>query len=156
MPNSLQKQIKKKEPFDSLHQEAMLNVLRTGDLLENRLARLLREFNLTPSQYNAMRIMRGQGEPMPCLEVAQRMIQVAPAITRVVDQLVGRKLVHKQQSTADGRVFLIELTAAGKRLLKKLDDPIQDLHLSLLGHLSEKDLIALIKGLEKSRAGIED
>lgn len=155
-PASLRKQLKKEGPFDSLEQEAMLGILRTSDLLENRLARLLREHGLTPSQYNAMRIMRGQGEPMPCLEVANRMIQVAPAITRVVEQLVSRRLIEKQQSSEDRRVFLVELTTAGARLLKKLDAPILALHKSLLGHVSNSDLKALNKILETARAGIEE
>ena len=134
----------------------MLSILRTSDLLENRLARLLREHDLTPSQYNAMRIMRGEGEPMPCLEVAQRMIQVAPAITRVVDQLVSRGLIGKQQSSEDRRVFLVELTASGMRLLKKLDQPIQSLHQSLLGHVPKSDLRKLNGILEIAREGITD
>ncbi len=133
----------------------MLGILRTSDLLENRLARLLRDNALTPSQYNAMRIMRGEGKPMPCLEVASRMIQVAPAITRVVDQLVARGLIKKQQSDEDRRVFLVGLTPAGKRLLKKLDAPILMLHQSLLGHVSQSDLKTLNKILETARAGID-
>ena len=153
---SLRQQLKKRGPFDSLEQEAMLGILRTSDLLENRLARLLREYRLTPSQYNAMRIMRGEGEPMPCLEVADRMIQVAPAITRVVDQLVDRGLIEKQQSTEDRRVFLVGLTTAGKRLLGEIDAPLQTLHQSLLGHVPPPDLKTLNKILETARAGISD
>ncbi len=157
MPSaSLRQQLKKKGPFDSVQQEAMLSILRTSDLLENRLARLLREYELTPSQYNAMRIMRGEGKPMPCLEVADRMIQVAPAITRVVDQLVGRGLIDKQQSSEDRRVFLVELTSAGSRLLKKLDQPIETLHQSLLGHIPKADLIALNGILEVAREAIAE
>lgn len=151
---SLRQQLKKKGPLESLQQEAMLGILRTSDLLENRLARLLREYDLTPSQYNVLRIMRGEGEPMPCLEVAQRMIQVAPAITRVVDQLVERGLIKKQQSSEDRRVFLVELTALGTRLLKKLDEPIRSLHQSLLGHVSKSDLKTLNQILETAREGI--
>lgn len=153
---SLRQQLKKKGPFDSLEQEAMLGILRTSDLLENRLARLLRQHQLTPSQYNAMRIMRGEGQPMPCLEVADRMIQVAPAITRVVDQLVGRGLVDKQQSRQDRRVYLVALTAAGGRLLKQLDEPIRSLHQTLLGHVSKSDLKTLSKILQAARQGIAD
>lgn len=157
MPSdSLRQQLKKKGPFDSLQQEAMLSILRTSDLLENRLARLLREYDLTPSQYNAMRIMRGEGQPIPCLEVAVRMIQVAPAITRVVDQLVGRGLINKQQSRKDRRVFLVELNASGTRLLKKLDQPIQSLHQSLLGHVPKSNLKMLNRILEAAREGIAD
>jgi len=153
---SLRQQLKKKGPFDSLEQEAMLGILRTSDLLENRLARLLREHGLTPSQYNAMRIMRGEGKPMPCLEVANRMIQVAPAITRVVDQLVGRGLIDKQQSEEDRRVFLVDLTTAGTGLLKKIDAPLLALHQSLLGHISKSDLITLNTILETARAALDD
>ena len=100
--------------------------------------------------------MRGEGEPMPCLEVASRMIQVVPAITRVVDQLVDRGLIEKQQSSEDRRVFLVGLTSAGTRLLKKIDAPLQTLHQSLLGHVSKSDLKTLNRILETARAGIGD
>lgn len=155
-PTSLREQLKKKGPFESLEQEAMLSILRTSDLLENRLARLLREHDLTPSQYNAMRIMRGEGQPMPCLEVADRMIQVAPAITRVVDQLVTRGLINKQQSSEDRRVYLVELTASGTRLLQKLDEPIRQLHKTLLGHVLKADLKTLNGILETARGRITE
>lgn len=153
---SLRNQLRKRGPFDSIEQEAMLSILRTSDLLENRLARLLRQYELTPSQYNAMRIMRGEGKPMPCLEVADRMIQVAPAITRVVDQLVSRGLISKQQSSEDRRVFLVALMAAGTRLLAKLDEPIQLLHRELLGHVAKSDLRRLNEILETAREAIVD
>ncbi|MEM1224937.1 MAG: MarR family transcriptional regulator [Planctomycetota bacterium] len=132
----------------------MLGILKTSDLLENRLARLLRQHNLTPSQYNVMRILRGEGQPMPCLDVAGRMIQVAPAITRVVEQLVSRGLIDKRQSSSDRRIFLIEPTTAGQRLLSGLDEPIQSLHRSLLGHVPKSDLRRLNQILEKAREGI--
>ncbi|WP_345328532.1 MarR family winged helix-turn-helix transcriptional regulator [Novipirellula rosea] len=149
-------ELKKKHPFKSVEQEAMLSIMRTSDLLENRAARLLRNYQLTPSQYNAMRIMRGEGKPMPCLEVADRMIQVAPAITRVVDQLVSRGLISKTQSSEDRRVFLVQLTVAGKALLRKIDAPIDRLHQTLLGHVSQRDLKSLIATLADARNGIQD
>lgn len=155
-PSSLREELRKKGPFDSLEQEAMLGILRTSDLLENRLARLLRTFNLTPSQYNAMRIMRGESVPMPCLEVADRMIQVAPAITRVADQLLNRGLIHKQQSTQDRRVFLVGLTDEGLNLLDKLDEPIQSLYRELLGHVCADDLHSLNRILQIARERISD
>ncbi|MEM6468972.1 MAG: MarR family transcriptional regulator [Planctomycetota bacterium] len=154
MKSSLQKELKKRGPFDSVEQEAMLALMRTSDLLENRLARLLREYGLTLSQYNVLRILRGEGEPLPCLEVADRMIQVAPAITRVVDQLLKLEFITKTQSKADRRVFEIELTSAAKRLLKRMDQPVLDLHASLLASVSERDLKSLIRILEVARAGI--
>ncbi len=91
---------------------------------------------------------------MPCLEVADRMIQVAPAITRVVDQLVSRGLIEKQQSSEDRRVFLVSLKSAGTRLLAKLDKPVQELHKSLLGHVSKANLRSLNVALQVVREGI--
>ena len=152
----LEAELKKSGPFSSLEQEAMLGIMRTSDLLENRMARLLRENGLTLSQYNVLRILRGEGEPMPCLEVAGRMIQVVPAITRVVDQLLGLELIHKMQSSEDRRVFLIELKPKAKRLLTKLDQPVLDLHASLLAKISKADQKKLINILEKIRSGVRD
>jgi DNA-binding MarR family transcriptional regulator len=156
MAPTLQDELKKRGPFDSVEQEATLAVMRTSDLLENRVARLLRDHGLTLTQYNVLRILRGEGKPLPCLEVADRMIQVAPAITRVVDQLLALKLITKTQSAHDRRVFEIELTSAASRLLKKLDEPILELHASLLSNVSKSDLKALIRILEAARAGIKD
>lgn len=82
------------------------------------------------------------------------MIQVAPAITRVVDQLLELKLITKTQSDEDRRVFTIEITTAGMRLLKKLDLPVIDLHASLLSSVSACDLKLLIRILENVRTGI--
>ena len=154
MAPALQHELKKRDPFASIEQEATLAILRTSDLLENRLARLLREHGLTPSQYNVLRILRGEGQPLPCLEVAQRMIQVAPAITRVVDQLLKMELITKSQSAEDRRVFTISLRPGAKRLLKKLDQPMLDLHESLLAGVSRADQRVLIRLLEKVREEI--
>lgn len=156
MSPTLREELKKREPFDSVEQEATLAVMRTSDLLENRIARLLRKHDLTLSQYNVLRILRGEGKPLPCLEVADRMIQVAPAITRVVDQLLALKLITKTQSDQDRRVFEIELAPAAGRLLKKLDQSILDLYASLLANVSKSDLKSLVRILEGVRAGIRD
>ena len=154
MSPSLQDELNKRNPFDSVEQEAMLSLMRTTDLLENRLARLFREYGLTPTQYNVLRILRGEGQAMPCLEVAQRMIQVAPAITRVVDQLLKAKLITKTQSESDRRVFEIELTNAAAKLLKKMDQPVLDLHTSLLKGVKKSDLRSMIRTLEVIRGGV--
>ncbi len=154
MAKTLRDELKKRHRFESVEQEATLAILRTGDLLENRFARLLRDYELTPTQYNVLRILRGEGRPLPCLEVANRMIQVAPAITRVVDQLLAMKLITKTQSDRDRRVYDLGLTPAAEQLLKNLDQPVLDLHASLLSPVSKADLKELIRILELLRAGI--
>lgn len=153
---ALKDELRKRDAFDVIEQEAALSIMRTSDLLENRFARLFREHGLTASQYNVLRILRGEGRPMPCLEVADRMIQVAPAITRVVNQLLELELIVKTQCSEDRRVFHIEITTAGKRLLKKIDEPLLNLHRSLLSGLSKKDLRTLIKVMEDVRMSVRD
>jgi DNA-binding MarR family transcriptional regulator len=152
---ALKDELKKRDPFDLVEQEATLSIMRTSDLLENRFARLFREHELTASQYNVLRILRGEGGPLPCLEVADRMIQVAPAITRVVNQLLKLDLIVKTQCSQDRRVFHIELNAAAKRLLKKIDKPLLDLHESLLSDVPKKDLRTLIKIMENLRKSVD-
>lgn len=152
---ALRDELKKRGPFSSVEQEATLAIMRTSDLLENRLARLLREYGLTSSQYNVLRILRGEGKPMPCLEVAARMVQVAPAITRVVDQLLALNFITKMQSAEDRRVFTVQLKPAGAQLLAKLDQPVLNLHASLLSGVSQRELKNLIQTLEAVRAAID-
>jgi DNA-binding MarR family transcriptional regulator len=148
--------LKKRKPFDSIEQEATLAIMRTSDVLENRIARFLREYGLTKTQYNVLRILRGEGKPLPCLEVADRMIQVAPAITRVVDQLLALELITRNQSVQDRRVFEIDLTPSATRLLKKIDAPLLKLHTKLLSSVPPVDRKALIRILESVRAGSND
>lgn len=155
MAKQLQEELKKRGPFASIEQEATLAIMRTSDLLENRLARLLREHGLTLSQYNVLRILRGEGKPMPCLEIAERMIQVAPAITRVVDQLLSLDLISKTQSNEDRRVYTIELKPEALRLLATLDQPILDTHASLMKCVKKADLKLLIQTLEAVRAAVD-
>src|SRR5260370_10342360 len=101
----LQHEIKKKRPFESPQQEAALSVLRTSDQLQIRFARLFRDHGLTPSQYNILRILRGEGKPLPILEIAARTITVVPGITGLIDRLeqagfVNRLLCDKERRGA--------------------------------------------------------
>ena len=148
----LRNEIKKKGPFESPEQEAALNVLRTGDQLEIRLARLFREFGLTPSQYNVLRILRGEGIPLPILEIAQRTITVVPGITGLVDRLEQAGFVHRLRCEKDRRVVYVALTEKRLAMVDALDLPLADLHRKLLGHLSGNELATLIELLEKARA----
>ena len=147
----LQQELKKKKPFASPEQEAILNILRTSDRIDNRLGRLFREYGLTNSQYNVLRILRGEGKPLPSLEIADRMIQVVPAITGLIDRLEQQKLVVRQRSTEDRRVVYVEITRKALEILKELDKPLEELHQGLLRHLSRAELQKLSRLLEKAR-----
>lgn len=155
MPHTnLRQELRKRQPFDSLEQEAVLNILRTSDIFHNQFGRLFREYGLTPSQYNVLRILRGEGKPMPSLEIADRMVQVVPAITGLIDRLQAQKLVNRKRCTADRRVVFIEITSKALELLKELDEPDRNLHRKLIGHLSSDELAELSRLLEKARTSL--
>lgn len=147
----LQHELKKKRPFDSLEQEAILNLLRTSDWMDNRFGRLLRDYGITNSQYNVLRILRGEGQPLPSLEIADRMIQVVPAITGLIDRLEKQELVTRRRCAEDRRVVYVEITAKGLTLLKQLDTPVEEMHKALVGHLTRPELKELSRLLEKVR-----
>lgn len=149
---SLQSEIKKKQPFASPEQEALLNLLRTSDQIQNRLGKFFRDFGLTPSQYNVLRILRGEAKPLPCLEIVERMIQTVPAMTGLIDRLEQQELVARQRCTQDRRVIYVQLTEKGRELLDQIDRPIEKLQKELLGHLSRADLKSLSELLTKARS----
>jgi MarR family transcriptional regulator, 2-MHQ and catechol-resistance regulon repressor len=148
----LQQELKKKHRFESPEQEATLSVLRTSDRLQICLARLLREHGLTLSQYNVLRILRGEGQPLPILEIASRTVAVVPGITGLIDRLEQAGLVRRVRCEEDRRVIYVALTDHATRILAALDEPLLALHEKLLGHLSQAELKELIRLLEKVRA----
>jgi len=152
--SSLQRELKKKRPFDSPEQEAALQILRTNDQLQNRLGRFFRGYGLTSSQYNVLRILRGEGKPLPSLEIAERMIQVVPAITGLIDRLEKQGLVERKRCEEDRRIVYVELTTKAGKLLEQIDSPLSALHKALLGHLTRTELNDLSRLLEQARANM--
>jgi len=152
--SSLQRELKKKRPFDLPEQEAAIQILRTNDQLQNRLGRFFRGYGLTSSQYNVLRILRGEGKPLPSLEIAERMIQVVPAITGLIDRLEKQGLVERKRCEEDRRIVYVELTTKAGKLLEQIDSPLNALHKALLGHLTRTELNELSRLLEKARANM--
>lgn len=92
---------------------------------------------------------------MPCLEIGDRMIQVVPAMTGLVDRLEKLELVKRERCTQDRRVIYIELTVKAKQLLDKMDAPVNELHKQLIGHLTQAELKELSRLLEKARMSVQ-
>jgi len=147
----LQRELRKKQPFDTLEEEAALSLVRTSDRVQLRFARLFREHGLTSAQYNILRILRGEARPLQCMEIAERMLTEVPGITGLMDRLAAHGLVARERSTTDRRAILVTLTAAAQQLLTQLDQPVRDLHKQVLGHLSQPELQILIGLLAKVR-----
>lgn len=152
-PSTLQDELKKRDPFESLEQEAFLNLLRTSDQLNTEFTRLFATHGLSGPQYNVLRILRGSGdEGLPCLEVAGQMITRMPDITRLVDRLEAAGFVERCRTESDRRVVLVKITATGIELLSRLDLPVRELHKKVLAHLSHDELMELSRLLTKARS----
>ena len=151
---ALQRELKKKRPFESPQQEAILNLLRTNDQYQVRFTRLFRPYGLTPSQYNVLRILRGEGQPLPILEIAARTIAVVPGITGLIDRLEEAGFVKRERCREDRRVIWVGLTEKARKTLAELDRPLEELHKRLIGKLTQAELKELIRLLEKAREGL--
>jgi DNA-binding MarR family transcriptional regulator len=145
-------ELKPRQPFESLEAEAFLALLRTAERLQERAAEILKPHGLSPTQYNALRILRGAGTPgLACREIGERMIHHDPDITRLLDRLEGRGLVARSRSREDRRVMKTRITAAGLARLQALDRPAEEFERRLLGRLGQDRLRILIRLLEAVR-----
>ena len=152
----LQHELKKKRPFASLDQEVLLNILRTNDQLQIRLERLFRQFGLTPSQYNVLRILRGEGQPLPITEIGARTISVVPGMTGVIDRLETAEMVRRDRSAEDRRVIYVEITPKALEVLAKLDKPLMELHAQMVGGLNDTEKRDIVRLMEKLRSSLAD
>ena len=153
MPGKLEREIKQKKPFRSLQEEVVLNMARTADQLAAPLTELLRAADLSLSQYNVLRILRGAGEDgLPCGEISQRMVRRDPDLTRLLDRLETRGLVERSRGATDRRVVRATLTEEGGKVLDSLDAPVQTAMKQSLAHMPKAKLELLCKLLEEARA----
>jgi len=140
-----------KRIVSSREESAFVDLLRTCDLLSRRLALVLKGADLSPTQYNVLRILRGAPEGLACGEIAGRMITRDPDVTRLLDRLEKRGLIARSRESRDRRMVLTRITAEGLRALGELDEPIQDMHREQLGHLGRNRLGALSELLQLVR-----
>lgn len=143
--------------FDSLEQEAFLNLWRTYDRLHLIEEELFGRFELTPQQYNALRLLRGEGDhKLATLVLASRLVSRAPDITRLLDKLEERGLIERERPADNRRMVLIGLTDRGRKLLAELDEEVRATHIRQLGHLSPEQLEQFIALLKSARQPHED
>jgi len=139
-------------PSGSLEEQVFVALLRTADRLQWRATEMLKRHGLSPTQYNALRILRGAGpEGLACSEVGQRMINRDPDITRLLDRMERRGLIRRSREQKDRRVIKTRITPAGLDLLKSLNREVMEFHRQLLGHMGEERLEHLMRLLEAAR-----
>jgi DNA-binding MarR family transcriptional regulator len=143
------------KPAQHLEESIFLELLRTVDLLSRPLTQVLKTEDLSPNQYNVLRILRGAPDGLPCGEIGNRMITRDPDITRLLDRLEKRGLIVRWREIKDRRLVLAKITTEGLKLLARLDGPVQETHRKLLGHLGRERLRSLSELLRTARNQVE-
>ena len=153
MPSALQQELRQRKPFQSAGHEAIVGLLRTADLVRRQAAALVEPHGITLQQFNVLRILRGAAqEGLPTLEVAERMIEQTPGVTRLLVRLETKELVRRQRCPVDRRQHLCWISTKGLALLEKLDEVTARAHEDSLKGLRQKDRVALIRLLDAIRA----
>lgn len=150
MTGTVARELKQTKPFSSPEQEILLALLIAAARVMEPWARFLKTtVQLTTTQYNVVRILRGSHPAkLACSDVAARMIERDPDITRLIDRLEKRGLVRRARSRQDRRVVEVGITDKGLALVRGLDAHVQRMPRALLGHLGADRLGRLRSLLE--------
>lgn len=149
---AVEREIQQQRPFSSERQAAVVGLLRTADVMRRFVDATIGAHGITGQQYNVLRILRGAGERgLPTLEIAERMIEQTPGITRLIDRLESKKLVTRERCATDRRQVFCRITAAGLELVDRLDEPVDAAAEAVLDALSAQDLKQLTQLLDRAR-----
>ena len=152
MSGKLAAELRQSKPFASVEEEALLNLARTYGFIQQQMAEFFKQFQLTPTQYNILRILRGAGrDGVTCSQAAERMVTADPDVTRLLDRLERAGLARRSRLKQDRRVVQARITPKGLNLLAELDRPMIELIDRTLGHMPDARLKALIALLEEAR-----
>jgi DNA-binding MarR family transcriptional regulator len=143
---------KQKQLVHSRRQDAVVSILRTANYLRRFSSPVFDQHGITSQQFNVLRILRGAGlEGLPTLDIAERMIERAPGITRLLDRLERKKLVRRERPSDNRRQVLCYITKPGLDLLQELDTPVRTQDKQALHRLDESEIEELIRLLELAR-----
>jgi len=150
------REIGQTKPFRTRGQEAVIGLLRTADVVRGAAAALVEPHGVTLQQYNVLRILRGAGpEGLPTLAIAERMIERAPGVTRLIDRLEARSLVLRERGEEDRRQVLCRIAPAGLKLLAGMDEAVDGSDAGAMAGLSAAEQKQLIRLMDRVRAGLK-
>ena len=133
----------KGRPLPSPEEAAFLELVRTTDMLSRGLVGIIKAADLSPTQYNVLRILRGSPDGLACGEIASRMITRDPDVTRLLDRLEKRGLISRWRAAEDRRTVRARISPEGLKLLARLDGPMAEAHHRQMGHMGRARLRTL-------------
>lgn len=152
----LQTELKQAKPFSSPVEEAFVAVMKTADLLVSALDHRLSGMGLSRQQYNVLRIVRGAGPAgIPTLAIAERLIESAPGMTRLLDRLEEKGMVRRERCKHDRRQVLCYIKDEGAQLLAVLEPIVDGVAKRSFKLVRPAELESLIETLEHIREQAE-
>lgn len=136
--------------FRNTQNRAMVNILFTHAWMIDHIKSFVKSENITPQQYNILRILRGSPEPLSTLQLRERMLDKMSDTSRIVERMVAKDLVQKAVSEKDKRMVDVIITPKGLELLESLDRRNEELD-AMMNHLSDEELETLNSLLDKLR-----
>ena len=140
----------------SLEQQTLIALLSTAEAITTSATRLVANYGLTFTQYNALRILRGAGaEGLPCSEISERMITRDSDITRLLDRLEQMELVKRNRDANDRRIVRTSASRRGLKLLSDMDDSVSRWDHDNFSHLGEKGMRSIVDLLDRLRQPLQ-
>ncbi|HCW08185.1 MAG TPA: MarR family transcriptional regulator [Cytophagales bacterium] len=142
----------KQPKFRNAHHKAVLNLLFTAGWVQGLNNEFFKEFGITGTQFNILRILRGHHpENISAKEIKSRMLDKNSDVSRLLDRLIAKKYVQKAQCKSDKRASDVMITKEGLKLLKSLDNKMDNTDSKIIG-LTTKEANQLSDLLDKCRA----
>ena len=149
MGEVLQKRLQQNR-FESPVVEALLNLMVASDHLRQKMESVCQEHGITQGHYNVLRILRGsRAEGRSRCEIAGRMVERAPDVTRLVDRLEAQGLVERDRSESDRRLSITRITAKGLDLLEEMRPRVDLLNKDFGARVSKKECLELSRICEE-------
>lgn len=138
--------------FNSEYHKMNVNLIYTYNWVMEQSKRFFEKADLTPQQYNILRILRGAGKPLSTMQIRQRMLDKMSDTSRIVDRLVKKQLVEKVTCKNDRRLVDVTISGKGMDLLNDLDNHTQELdsHLNSISVEEAKTMNHLLDKLRRS------
>ena len=154
MPNRLLEELKQTKPFARPSDEALVSVMRTASVLEHGSNEILREYGITTTQYNVLRILRGAGTAGLCgREIAERLVSRVPDVSRLLDRMEETGLLGKKRDANDRRHVTARITAKGRRVLVEATPRLAEFARGRVERLSARTVEGLVEALATIREG---
>ncbi len=142
----------KQDKFRNEFHKGAVNLIFTYGWLMERQKRFFDSENITPQQFNILRILRGSlPRPLSTMQIRERLLDKMSDTSRIVDRLVVKHLVSKKTCNYDKRLVDVSITPEGLELLERMDTRNEEMD-ELLKELSEDEIKQLNRLLDKVRS----